>query len=195
VSFLAKRTLIHGLHCCPISPTLRFNLATLLREQNHLSSRPACVDVLSLRQLVANLQLHCDHIPTHLAIAADECDRGNVLSSELYLVNALYQLRERRLPLRNALNHQVLQSNSFAMRTLILTNIAVLHQRGGKFRSAERRYRQIAEINCQFSEVQLKAHALWCESTNIAAISFAGGRRVKGEIGATLQHALEATML
>ena len=101
------------------------------------------------RQLIASVQLDHTHILARAAIAADESDGGNSFGSELQLVDALYSLRSLRWQVRNTseLGFQALLSHFSAQRILILTNIAVLHQRRGESKTAKARYQQVRELS------------------------------------------------
>ena len=160
-------------------------------------SQPECVDMQSLRQLVANLQLDSDHIPSNLAIAADEFDRGNILMSEMYLIDALRKLRLPNLPFSKLKVRDRTLASHLAVRVRILTNIAVLHQRCGDFRSAERRYGQIFELNYHLlgTHTQLQAYALWCKATNTTAILLTENRHsvrcsLHDNVSGTREHAI-----
>jgi len=125
------------------------------------------------RQLIASVQLDHTHILARAAIAADESDGGNSFGSELQLVDALYSLRSLRWQVRNTseLGFQALLSHFSAQRILILTNIAVLHQRRGESKTAKARYQQVRELSSHLlgGHRQLLVHARWCEVTNSLA--------------------------
>jgi len=200
VSCFAKRTLIHGIHTNPLSSTLRFNLATILREKNVL---PGFISDY-LRLLATGLHLDRTHLPSRLAIAAAEYDTGNILNSEVHLIDALHTLRLRNLSrLRCHLSDHTLRLHGTAVRILILTNIAVLHQRHGQHVSAEGRYKQIAQLRPHLlgTHKHLHVHASWCQSTNALAMFLARSHRdigdkssINKETSKILQCAMEVPM-
>lgn len=171
-AFIAKRVLLHGVHISPASATLHFNLATMLRATSIESSSPTAT-VVAKRQLAAGLQLDHTHMFSRVAIAADEYDEGNTLGSEVHLIETLHILRSVRLRIQPSceLSSRSLMSQTSSVRILILTNIAVLHQRRGEHKSAEARYKQIRDLGPHLlgNYVHLLVHACWCEATNTLA--------------------------
>ena len=167
MSLLAKRAVLHGIHVNPASATSRFNLAMMVRAQVRESTSTV------RRQLIASLQLNQTHMLTRLAIAAEECDYGNNLGSEIHLIEALYGLRSLDLQSRyfHGFGCCALSSHVSALRILILTNFAVLHQRRGESKSAQARYQQIKELSPHLPEGHnhLIVHATWCEATHTLA--------------------------
>ena len=135
------------------------------------------------RQLAAGLQLDRTHMLSRIAIAADEYDNGNVLGSEVHLVDALHALRSLRLQVRSRceLNGRALMSQTSATRILVLTNIAVLHQRCGEHKSAEDRYKQIKDLSPHLlgNHIDLLTHVCWCEATNTLAVLLNSKRNMR----------------